>query len=452
MRFVIVLFTLTLAAAYFLFNRIQKNDRLRAKWQNNRRYRSAIHYLLTLPLPIAMIYWVFGAAWGNVFLAIAIILCSCYLLFRRIQENDRLHAKWQNSRRYRLMIHYLPILPLSLFFILWILQSPWEIVIKDPGPSAFLYGGLDGREIDLISARLDRLRFRYQISPDSTRILVNRREHQEVALKLAREGLPSRGHVLFEEGDLEWELERMMKGFEGIQSARVQIMQPTGGESTLRATVNLDLDENAALAREDSATIVHLVGSSVPELEKKHVAVLTRYYGTDDAVALMQDPHWQERDLEKKVRNALSDHIDPERFKVNITLFTEGEQKALDPFTRNRSISVALSLDQSDLAYDPETHRYNTKPIPAETVAALAQRAREAAVFDETRGDRMDIFRLDFDKSEEIQQQWDPESEARKIRVTSIAILLAKSLIGLGAIITFHLVLKAMQRRAFLME
>ncbi len=70
--------------------------------------------------------------------------------------------------------------------------------------------------------------------------------------------------------------------------------------------------------------------------------------------------------------------------------------------TINR-LTMALSVDKTKVLHDIETNEFREVDRPREEIERLEQLAKQSVGFDETRGDRVTIVALRFDKSQEIQ-------------------------------------------------
>lgn len=162
-----------------------------------------------------------------------------------------------------------------------------------------LFTHLSDRDGGDIIAQLAQMNIPYQTSDGGT-IRVPENKVNEVRLKLASQGLPKGSIVGFELLDapkfgltqfqeqidyqraLEGELARSIQSLSPVSAARVHLAIPkTSGFLRDRdpptASVLLQLRGGDTLDRGQIAGIVHLVASSVPDLNPKHVSVIDQY-------------------------------------------------------------------------------------------------------------------------------------------------------------------------------
>jgi flagellar M-ring protein FliF len=160
-----------------------------------------------------------------------------------------------------------------------------------------LYANLSDKDGGAILAQLSQMNVPYQHAAGGTAILVPADKVHDVRLKLASAGLPKGGVVGFELMDnakfgqtqfqerltfqrgLEGELTRSIGALAAVQAARVHLALPNQNgffreQQKPSASVLLTLHPGRTLDRAQIAGIVHLVSSSVPELNPKAVSVL----------------------------------------------------------------------------------------------------------------------------------------------------------------------------------
>lgn len=160
-----------------------------------------------------------------------------------------------------------------------------------------LYANLADKDGGAILAQLSQMNVPYKHAEGGSAILVPADKVHDVRLKLASAGLPRGGTVGFELMDnakfgqtqfqerltfqrgLEGELTRSIEGLAAVQSARVHLALPNQNgffreQQKPSASVLLTLHPGRALDRAQIAGIIHLVSSSVPELNPKAVSVL----------------------------------------------------------------------------------------------------------------------------------------------------------------------------------
>ncbi len=160
-----------------------------------------------------------------------------------------------------------------------------------------LYASLSDKDGGAVVTALGQLNVPHKFSESGGALLVPADKVHEVRLRLASQGLPKGGTVGFElmenqkfgttqfqerlnfQRGLEGELARSIMALSAVQSARVHLALPQQ-TAFLReqhkpsASVLLSLYPGGSLDRSQVAGIVHLVASSVPELNTRAVSVV----------------------------------------------------------------------------------------------------------------------------------------------------------------------------------
>ncbi|MFM2056518.1 MAG: hypothetical protein RLY71_903 [Pseudomonadota bacterium] len=160
-----------------------------------------------------------------------------------------------------------------------------------------LFANLSDKDGGAIIAQLSQMNVPYKYTEGGAAILVPADKVHDVRLKLAQAGLPKGGTVGFELMDnarfgttqfqerlnfqrgLEGELVRSITALDAVEAARVHLALPNQNgffreQQKPSASVLLTLRPGRLLDRAQIAGIVHLVASSVPELNPKAVSVL----------------------------------------------------------------------------------------------------------------------------------------------------------------------------------
>ena len=160
-----------------------------------------------------------------------------------------------------------------------------------------LYANLSDKDGGAVVAQLSTMNVPYKVQPGSNAIMVPAAQVPDLRLKLATAGLPKGsvsgfelmdsarfGQTQFQERltfqrGLEGELTRSIGSLAAVQSARVHLALPNQNgffreQQKPAASVLLTLHPGRTLDRAQLAGIVHLVSSSVPELDPKAVSVL----------------------------------------------------------------------------------------------------------------------------------------------------------------------------------
>jgi flagellar M-ring protein FliF len=171
------------------------------------------------------------------------------------------------------------------------------IVGANQGDYKLLYANLSDKDGGAVLAQLTTLNVPYKFAPGSGAILVPAAMVPDLRLKLATAGLPKGAVTGFELMDtarfgqtqfqerlsfqrgLEGELTRSIVSLAAVQNARVHLALPNQNgffreQQKPSASVLLTLNAGRTLDRAQLAGIVHLVSSSVPELDPKAVSIL----------------------------------------------------------------------------------------------------------------------------------------------------------------------------------
>jgi flagellar M-ring protein FliF len=174
------------------------------------------------------------------------------------------------------------------------------------GDYKVLYANLSDKDGGAILAQLSQMNVPYKHADGGAAILVPAAQVHDVRLKLASAGLPKGSVVGYELMDgarfgqtqfqerltfqrgLEGELTRSITSMAAVQNARVHLALPNQNgffreQQKPTASVLLTLHPGRTLDRAQVAGIVHLVSSSVPEMNPKAVSVL------DQTGALLTD-------------------------------------------------------------------------------------------------------------------------------------------------------------------
>jgi flagellar M-ring protein FliF len=175
------------------------------------------------------------------------------------------------------------------------------------GDYKVLYANLSDKDGGAIIAQLTQMNVPYRHADGGAAILVPASKVHDARLKLASAGLPKGSVVGYELMDgarfgqtqfqerltfqrgLEGELTRSIQSLAAVQSARVHLALPNQNgffreQQKPSASVLLTLHPGRSLDRAQVAGIVHLVSSSVPEMNTKAVSVL------DQTGALLSGP------------------------------------------------------------------------------------------------------------------------------------------------------------------
>lgn len=167
-------------------------------------------------------------------------------------------------------------------------QAEWRV----------LYANLPDKEGGAIVAQLTQMNVPYQYGAGGGAILVPADKVYDTRLKLASQGLPKgsvngfelmdnanrfgmtqfQERLTFQRG-LEGELTRSIQALSSVETARVHLALPNQNgffrdQQKASASVLVSLKSGYSLDRAQLAGIIHLVSSSVPEMDPKAVSVL----------------------------------------------------------------------------------------------------------------------------------------------------------------------------------
>ncbi|MBV8123527.1 MAG: flagellar M-ring protein FliF, partial [Paucibacter sp.] len=178
---------------------------------------------------------------------------------------------------------------LAVLLALWLWNKPPEYAV--------LFSNFTDRDGGAITAELDKMNVKHKFSDHGDAILVPAEQVHDVRLKLAAQGLPKGGNVGFElmenqklgvsqfleqvnyQRALEGELARSIQSLAAVEQARVHLALPKPSvfvrdQQKPTASVLLTLHPNRMLDPGQTAAIVHLVASSVPDLQPANVTVV----------------------------------------------------------------------------------------------------------------------------------------------------------------------------------
>ena len=222
------------------------------------------------------------------------------------------------------------------------------------GDYRVLFANLPDKEGGAVVAQLATMQVPYKFAEGGTAILIPADKVNEVRLKLAAAGLPKSSVIGFELMDnakfgqtqtqervnlqraLEGELTRTISSIDAVESARVHLALPNQNgffreQQKPSASVVLMLRGGRTLDRSQLAGIVHLVASSVPELQTKDVSVL------DQTGALL---------TENSDRNVQG--LDPSQLQYINQMesgYTKRIQELLEPVVGRENLRATVTAD-----------------------------------------------------------------------------------------------------------
>ena len=160
-----------------------------------------------------------------------------------------------------------------------------------------LFSNFSDRDGGAIVAELEKMNVRYKYAEGGGALMVPASQVHDLRLKLAAEGLPKGGNVGFElmenqklgasqfveqinfQRAMEGELARTIESLSAVQAARVHLAMPKDSvfvseQKNPTASVLLNLQPGRVLDAQQVSAIVHLVASSVPDLQTKNVTIV----------------------------------------------------------------------------------------------------------------------------------------------------------------------------------
>ncbi|OYW51162.1 MAG: flagellar M-ring protein FliF [Novosphingobium sp. 12-62-10] len=224
------------------------------------------------------------------------------------------------------------------------------IMFMGKEPTELLYSNLDLKEASQVTQALDQAGVKYETKGDGSTIMVARDKVASARLLVAGKGLVTSGSIGYEIFDsnnalgqtdfvqqlnrqraLQGELERTIKGWQGVNSVRVHLVLPK------RQLFEEDAEQPSAAVtigtggREPSAEMVravqNLVGGSVAGMKPEKVSVIDQHgktlsASTDESLAgqLAQDRKSEaEARIAKTVKDMLEGVLGPGKARVNVT-------------------------------------------------------------------------------------------------------------------------------------
>ena len=163
---------------------------------------------------------------------------------------------------------------------------------------SLLYASVADKDVSQILDALEKLDIQYKVETGSGAIMVPNEEVHEARLKLAAQGLPKSSSLGFEilqndsgfgtsrsvesarfQRALENEIARSITSIQTVKSARVHLALPKQSvfvrqRKNPTASIIVNLYAGRYLEKGQIEAIVHMVASSVPQLEPEHVTVV----------------------------------------------------------------------------------------------------------------------------------------------------------------------------------
>ena len=256
-----------------------------------------------------------------------------------------------------------------LAMTLWSSQGDYKV----------LYANLSDKDGGAIIAQLSQMNVPYRHADGGAAILVPAAKVHDVRLKLAAAGLPKGSVVGYELMDgarfgqtqfqerltfqrgLEGELTRSITALAAVQNARVHLALPNQNgffreQQKPSASVMLTLYPGRTLERAQIAGIVHLVSSSVPEMNPKAVSVLDQTgalltaNGDNPQAGLdaqqLQYVNQVEASYQKRIFELLEPLVGRDNLRATVTAdvdFSQTEATA-EEFTPNQGANASAAI------------------------------------------------------------------------------------------------------------
>jgi flagellar M-ring protein FliF len=237
-----------------------------------------------------------------------------------------------------------------------------------------LFSNFNDKDGGAIVASLQQLNIPYKYSDGGGAILVPASQVHDARLKLAAQGLPKGGNVGFElmenqkmgtsqfleqinfQRALEGELARSIQSVSSVQAARVHLAFPKATvfvreQQKPTASVLLNLYPGRNLDQQQVNAIIHLVASSVPELNAKSVTIV------DQNGNLLSDP----------TKQMMGNTLDPTQLKY-VQDIQDSVIKRIESIvtpivgSNNVRAEATADIDFSKSEQAAETYRPNSPP------------------------------------------------------------------------------------------
>ena len=304
---------------------------------------------------------------------------------------------------------------------------------------------------------------------------------------------------------LQAEVEQTLINIEGVRNARVHLVIPepslfTEEQNPVTASVTLSLEGNKNLPIERINAIGYLVSASVEGLDQGNVIIID---GGGNMLSEERDPlvkmankqfemkQQVEQALERKVQTLMDQVIGKDRSRVRINAVLDfdqtqtqlkqvepgasqvviseetqetssaekgTEEQAIRNYEVNETIqsivgsvgsvkrlSMALTIDKTRVIIDPEGN-YIEEDRADDEITQLRELAKQSIGLDEARGDAVTVYKMAFDKTQEIRAREETQAQESKEFWTDIAINVAKILGIIAALITLRFIIQAIGR------
>lgn len=275
-------------------------------------------------------------------------------------------SRMDSSQKIKLGLGALALLAIALALFFMGRQPDWRV----------LYANLSDKDGGAVVAQLSQMNVPYKYTEGGQAIMVPSDKVHDTRLRLASQGLPKgsvsgfelmeanrfgmtqfQERLTFQRG-LEGELTRSIQSLSSVQSARIHLALPNQNgffreQQKPSASVLLSLYPGRTLDKAQVAGIVHLVASSVPEMNPKAVSIV------DDAGNLLSNsPDGQEQGADTQ-RLQYAQQME--------ALYTRRILDILEPLVGpgNVKAQVSADIDFSLVESTSEQHRPNQGNEPS---------------------------------------------------------------------------------------
>lgn len=283
------------------------------------------------------------------------------------------------NRKMLLLIVGVIVIAISSITYLWLKDDNYGV----------LFSNLNDKDGGEIISQLDKLNIPYKFSSSGTTILIPQNQIYHIRLRIAQQGLPKGGAIGFELLDkesfgmsqfneqinyqraLEGELSRTIAIISSVDDARVHLAMPKPSlfvreRKFPSASVALTLLPGRALSQGQINAIIHLISSSVPELQADKVTIIDqkgnlltgeRYRDSNVNIAQLEYSERIENLIRERVEKIIIPILGQQNVKVQVNAdidFSrqESTSEIYDPNSdaSNQTIRSKQQIENSQLA------------------------------------------------------------------------------------------------------
>lgn len=301
---------------------------------------------------------------------------------------DNLSQKFQEFFNYiSTQWKELPLLQKSIIGVLALAvvgSLAFLVVKQEQDKYAYLYQNLEQGDLDEIGSALKKLQYT-SYSIDSKGVKVKANDVMRLRLKLAGEGLPSRGQIGWEQFDkqdftrtkfeqgidklraIQGEMSRTINSLEGIISSRVHIVMPNTklfeeDEKEPTAAIYLKTYRNVQISRKQIRAITLLVSRSVEGLRPEKVTIvdhmgrmLTEVQSDDPATRMTKEMLSFRKTLESDLRAKVTSlvgrivGIDKIDAKIDVEVDFTREEKTVSDINPDKVVVLSSNTTNAEM-------------------------------------------------------------------------------------------------------